>query len=583
LSFIPHIHFKVNFFFSKYYNCCNFRISKLFSLSTSLNGNSGSYTNSDDTGTCCICLDDFPVVRLHANHFVCVDCAIELCRYCRPCPLCRHPLFAPNSASQSLNRTSISLNNPTSYDIIRLINNRGIIEIITRVGGVPILSLNETICRSYYSDACPQIDVYYGCEDYFSTLGLVVENFLASSSLNGNNGSWTNSDDTLADVSLAGNNRLNNPNMFRNKVQRNIRQGGGRGDTGIATDPIIIPTAPHFIPQLHVPNSPPIPVTNQIPQLSSPQVSSNDSSRSPLLPDPDSPDYITGLETVNLYYKMSTPFVVSLLGCSKHYLSTNISKTCLFLYKYLSYFVFIFSAIFLVVSTIMSINGSPNSAVEVIFAIDTWPVIAKIIRDYSASTSGIPSLIILYSIIFLLNFVYLFLEFFKFLIFHSFHSPTFLCLLLYSHWLAVDKFLSVLDRIITDAIIRFSISEHDEESAVDKYPHMEIPDMDRLEFRSLFLLEDSRLLGGLRINLLWNLAYTHYRTCQIDRNLLKYLSNYRGSKITEHLYRNCHYELRKVADRNVVNNTIVYFINQEEFTQSTLNFLKLSPTSVPVY
>jgi hypothetical protein len=520
---------------------------------------------------------------LHANHFVCADCAIELCRFCRPCPLCRHPLFAPGTASHSLNRTFISLNNPTSYDIIRLINTRGIIEIITRVGGVPILSLNEIVCHSYYSDACPQTDVYYGCEDYFSTLGLVVENFFLSSSLNGNNGSWTNSDDTLADVSLAGNNRLNNPNMFRNKVQRNVRQGGGHGNAGVAIGPIITPTPPPLAPQLHTPDSPPTPVINQ---FSNPPLLPNtpaDSSRSPLLPDPDSSDYIVGLETVNLYYKMSTPFIVSLLGCSKYYLSTNITKTCLLLYKYLSYFVFIFSAIFLVVSIIMSTNGSPNSAVEVIFAIDSWPIIAKIIRDHSSSTSGIPSLIVLYFIIFFLNFVYLFLEFFKFLIFYSFHSPTFLCLLLYSHWLAVDKFLSVLDRLIIDAIIRFSISEHDDEGAVDKYPHMDIPDMDRLEFRSLFLLEDSRLLGGLRINLLWNLAYTHYRTCQIDRNLLKYLSNYRGSKITEHLYRNCHYELRKVADRNVVNNTIVYFINQEEFTQSTLNFLKLSPTSVPVY
>jgi hypothetical protein len=513
--------------------------------------------------------------------------------------LCRHQLFSADVASHSLNRTAISLTNPTSYDIIRLINNRGIVEIVTRVGGVPVLKLNESICYSYYSDACPQIDVYYGCEDYFSTLSLVVASFPLPSSLNGNNGSWTNSDDTLADVSLAGNNRLNNPQMFRNRVARNIRNGGGRGDAGVTTGSMALSTAPQITTSLSV--APQIPVINpiesppnlQIPNLASvniqnpiipsTQSAQAESSRSPILPDPDSSDYTTNFETVNLYYKMSTPFVVSLLGCSKHYLSTNICKSCLFLYKHFSYFIFIFSALFLVVSNIMLFNGSPKSAVELIFSIDSWPALSGIIKDFSKSTSGIISLIILYFIIFLLNFVFVFLEFFKFLIFYSFHSPTFLCVLLFYHWLAVDAFLSVIDRIITDAIIRYSISEHDDAGLVDKYPHMNSPDIDRVDFRSLFLLEDSKLLGGIRINLLWNLAYTHYRTCQIDRNLLKYLSNYRGSKITEHLYRNCHYELRKVADRNMVNDTIVYFINQEELTQSTLNFLKLSPTSVPIY
>jgi hypothetical protein len=453
------------------------------------------------------------------------------------------------------------------------------------------------------------------------------------SSLNGNNGSWTNSDDTLADVMLAGNNRLNNPQMFRNRVQRNIRQGGGLGDAGIVNGPLVIPiehqnqsslrstgdtSVPHITPSLN-----PISINVQSSEKTgicyafqkgkctrgtacryrhesssggdSPPTSDStftgppasacitDSTKSPILPDPDSPDYVAGIDVVNLYYKMTTPVVVSILGCSKLYLSTNFSRSCLFLYKHFAYFIFIFSAIFLVVSVIMTFNGSPKSAVEVIFSIDSWPVIADIIDSLSHSTSGILSLIILYSISFLLNFVYLFLEFFKFLILHSFHSPSFLCVLLFWHWIAVDKFMCVIDRVITDAIIRFSILEHEDAGTVDKYPHMELPDMDRIEFRSLFLLEDSRLLGGLRINLLWNLAYTHYRTCQIDRNLLKYLSNYRGSKITEHLYRNCHYELRKVVDRNLVNNTIVYFINQEELTQSTLNFLKLSPTSVPVY
>lgn len=192
-------------------------------IKSSLNGNNGSATNTDDhdhsaryslmdiADECSVCWNERPLVRLHdaCDHVFCVECCWAL--FDKPCPLCR----AIPSLVETPSNAGVILNYRDNWyleDYFRMyVLNR--MYWITHVGRSDIdqlhllrqaVFLSEMLVCVYrryrwyrYCDrwiSVPPPDILL---DSIASTGVVV-----SPQINGNNGEWTNGDDMAQQANL---------------------------------------------------------------------------------------------------------------------------------------------------------------------------------------------------------------------------------------------------------------------------------------------------------------------------------------------------------------------------------------------
>lgn len=320
----------------------------------------------------------------------------------------------------------------------------------------------------------------------------VLKHFIVTSCLNGNNGSYTNSDDTMSLHALGGNNRLNN-NAIAHRVIRNANINGGvnNGDHGIVEarveelpaheNPPVNQPAVHAVHEHHNVAQPilnPDPADIEMPPGPDPD-------RSIPLPDLDAPNYIADHRIdVRLYYKSNV--------------------TILYIYCF-----FLSLLRELMISLGLAEPDNP------------------------------------------LRFLYEPLQVFIHIVNH----------------LVIPRFHNIL-------FTSFN---------VPRFNDLHQADPDRTQYFTLLSLPTAFHNAGANVNKLFELGYTHYRVGTVDMNYIKRLEKFRGSKISEFLWRNCTHELHKANfdDRLIVNDSITHFINLEEVSQFDIQILKLR-AQVPI-